>query len=108
AGLVTGRNLLTSCQEPRMPRTSIESATTAYSVFETPVGACGIAWSARGVRGLQLPEGSADATRARLRRRFPHAVESEAPPNIVTAITRIVALLRGERIDLKDIPLDMD
>ena len=30
------------------------------ALFETPLGTCGVAWNARGITGLQLPEASAE------------------------------------------------
>jgi methylated-DNA-[protein]-cysteine S-methyltransferase len=79
-----------------------------FTVFETPIGPCGIAWNARGITGLQLPEASAEATRARLRRRWAGAVESEPPPGVQRAIDRVLALLAGQPVDLGDIPLDLE
>jgi len=38
--------------------------TLGYTLFDTPLGRCGIAWNARGIAGLQLPEASESATRA--------------------------------------------
>ena len=40
-----------------------------FAIFETPIGACGIAWGPRGITGLQLPETTAQGTRSRMRRR---------------------------------------
>ena len=34
-----------------------------FAVFDTPIGACGIAWSSHGIVGLQLPEATAEGTR---------------------------------------------
>jgi methylated-DNA-[protein]-cysteine S-methyltransferase len=79
-----------------------------FALFESPIGACGIAWSARGIAGLQLPEPSPEATRARLRRRWPEAVESVPPPGVGRAVERVLGLLRGEATDLADIPLDLE
>ena len=79
-----------------------------FAIFETPIGPCGIAWSARGVAGLQLPEASADGTRARMRRRWAGAVETAPPPGVQRAIDRVLALLAGEAVDLGDIPLDLE
>lgn len=79
-----------------------------FTVFDSPIGVCGIAWSARGIAGLQLPEASAEATRARLRRRWPDAVESEPPPGVGRAIERVLGLLKGDAMDLADIPLDLE
>lgn len=80
---------------------------TAYALFDSPIGCCGLAWSARGLIGVQLPEGREHATRERLAERFPEAVEDVPPPEIRSIIDRIVALLRGEAIDLSTVPLDM-
>lgn len=76
--------------------------------FATAIGRCGIAWSDRGVIGVQLPEASEMATRARLRRRFPDASEASPTPSIQSAIDGIVALLAGQDAgDLSDIDLDL-
>jgi len=79
-----------------------------FALFETAIGACGIAWSDRGVAGVQLPAGPEDATRACLRRRFPDAREVAAPAEVQRAVAGIVALLRGEPSDLESVALDMD
>ena len=65
----------------------------AFAVFDSPIGACGIAWNAAGIAGLQLPAPTADRTRARLKQRWPGAVESVPPPGVQRAIARILALL---------------
>src|SRR5690349_9946153 len=77
-----------------------------FAMFETAIGACGIVWSPRGIAGVQLPEKDEAATRARLHRRHPTAVE--ATPNAAArhAIDGIVALLSGEKRDLADIAID--
>jgi methylated-DNA-[protein]-cysteine S-methyltransferase len=77
------------------------------AVFETAIGVCGIVWGERGVAGVQLPEPSAAATRARMLRRFPDAVERQPPPEIGYAIGAIGALLRGEPSDLSNVALDL-
>jgi methylated-DNA-[protein]-cysteine S-methyltransferase len=79
----------------------------SFTLFETPIGPCGIAWGKHGIIGVQLPETRESATRARLLRRFPDADEAAPPPPIRQAIERIVALLRGEAVDLSSLPLDM-
>jgi methylated-DNA-[protein]-cysteine S-methyltransferase len=80
----------------------------SLAIFEAAIGTCAIVWTARGVAGVQLPETTEIATRARLQRRFPDAEESAPPPSVQRAIEAIVALLRGEARDLRDIPLDLD
>jgi methylated-DNA-[protein]-cysteine S-methyltransferase len=83
-------------------------AAHGFALFDTAIGCCGIAWSARGVAGVQLPERHERAMRDRLRRRFPEASEAAPPPDIQQAIDGIVALLRGEPPDFSPITLDMD
>ena len=78
------------------------------ALFDTTLGRCGIAWSDRGVTGVQLPEASDDATIARLRRRHPRAREAAPSEDALRAIDGMTALLRGERVSLDDVALDMD
>lgn len=78
-----------------------------FSLFDTVIGRCGIAWGERGLAGVQLPEAHEELTRARMRQRFPGLAETAAPPQVRVATARIAALLRGERDDLRDIALDM-
>jgi methylated-DNA-[protein]-cysteine S-methyltransferase len=87
--------------------TSIRTRASAFALFETSVGTCGIAWAERGIAGTQLPEHDREATRARLQQRFPTAKETAPTPEIESTISRIVSLLRGERVDLRDVVLDM-
>lgn len=77
-----------------------------WALFDTPLGRCGMAWSARGVLAVQLPEASDQATRARLLRPRPEATQAAPPPHIEAAISAIVALMNGDRSDLSFIPLD--
>ena len=79
-----------------------------FALFDTEVGRCGIAWSARGIAGVQLPEGTEAAMRARMLRRFPAAREETPPAGVRHAIDAMVALLRGESSELESIPLDLD
>jgi methylated-DNA-[protein]-cysteine S-methyltransferase len=79
----------------------------AFTLFDTEIGCCGIAWGAQGVVGVQLPERDAKATQDRLRRRYPDASEASPPHEIQRAIDDIVALLRGEARDLSHVMVDM-
>lgn len=83
-------------------------AETGFTLFGTAIGACAIAWGPRGVIGVQLPEGSEAATRARISEYFADATESSPPQGIQHAIDEIIALLKGSRDDLADIELDWD
>lgn len=78
------------------------------ALFGTAIGVCAIAWSERGVLGVQLPERHEQATRDRVRRRFPDAVETPPRAAIQQAVDGVVALLRGEAQDLSFVTLDME
>jgi methylated-DNA-[protein]-cysteine S-methyltransferase len=78
-----------------------------YTIFDTGIGRCGIAWSDVGIVGVQLPEAREIETRKRLFHLYPDARELRPPPDVEMAIEGIVALLRGEPSDLSDITLDM-
>ena len=81
-------------------------ASLSYHVFPTALGACGIVWSEAGLYGVELPEGDVDRARARLLRRYPGAMSAAPPAEIERAVEKIVALLRGEKRDLRDIAID--
>ena len=79
-----------------------------YTIFDTGVGRCGIAWGDFGILGVQLPEAREIGTRRRLFQLYPDAHEMRPPLNAEIAIEGIVALLRGEASDLSDVALDMN
>jgi methylated-DNA-[protein]-cysteine S-methyltransferase len=82
-------------------------AAPGYTLFDTAIGTCGIAWSARGVVTVRLPAASSGAMRASFRKRCPDASEMPPPPEVQRAIDGIVALLRGEPSDLGFVTLDL-
>jgi methylated-DNA-[protein]-cysteine S-methyltransferase len=79
----------------------------AYTIFDTAIGRCGIAWGQAGIVGVQLPEAREIETRKRLYQLYPDAREMRPPPNVELAIEGMVALLRGEIGDFSDVTLDM-
>ncbi len=78
-----------------------------YTIFDTGLGRCGIAWGDLGVMGVNLPEAREIDTRKRLFQSYPEARELRPPLNVEIAIEGIVALLRGGDSDLSDVTLDM-
>src|SRR5665647_1619034 len=78
------------------------------AIFDTTIGPCAIVWRARGLLGVQIPEANEAATRARILKRFPAAQEAVPPREIANVMSGIVALLNGERRDLKDVAIDDD
>ncbi|WP_438018389.1 methylated-DNA--[protein]-cysteine S-methyltransferase [Sorangium sp. So ce315] len=79
-----------------------------FTLFDTAIGRCGIAWGGRGVAFVQLPEARDSETRARVLQRFPGAREAPPPPDVQRTLDGIVALLRGEASDLSAVALDME
>jgi methylated-DNA-[protein]-cysteine S-methyltransferase len=83
------------------------SPATGFCLFDTAVGPCGLAWGERGIVGAQLPEADREATRARMRRRFPGTPEVPPPPVMQSVAMRVAALLAGHPDPLLDVALDM-
>ena len=79
-----------------------------FALFDTAIGVCAIAWGSRGIHSVQLPMGSEEKTRARIRQRHGEIPEAPPPVAVQRAIDRIVALLAGQSDDLMDIELDLD
>ncbi|HEY6452352.1 MAG TPA: methylated-DNA--[protein]-cysteine S-methyltransferase [Steroidobacteraceae bacterium] len=83
------------------------SAQIQFTLFPSAIGACAIAWGARGVLALQLPDADEQRTEARLRRLVAGGTRASPPPLIRRIIEDIGALLRGEPRDLRRARLDM-
>ena len=49
------------------------AASVHFTVFDTGIGPCALAWSEAGVVAVQLPESAAAETGKRLQQRVPHA-----------------------------------
>jgi methylated-DNA-[protein]-cysteine S-methyltransferase len=79
----------------------------AYTLFRTAIGSCGIAWGARGVVAVQLPEANESATLARLLRMHSGAGSRRPAFDIQRTVDDIVALLAGEPRDLLHARLDL-
>jgi methylated-DNA-[protein]-cysteine S-methyltransferase len=78
-----------------------------YTIFDTAIGRCAIAWGHVGVVGVHLPEAREIETRRRLFRLYPDAHEMRPTADIEHAIEGIAAVLHGEAADLTDVTLDM-
>ena len=79
-----------------------------FAMFDTAIGRCGIVWGARGITGVQLPMGSEDKTRTRIRQSHGELAEAPPPAAVQSAIERIVELLAGKPDDLADVVLDLE
>lgn len=76
-------------------------------VFETDIGACGVAWSREGLTRFQLPEADADATERRLRASAQAAPPADPPPPIARAIADLQRYFAGESVDFSGIGVDL-
>lgn len=81
---------------------------TSFAVFDSPIGPCGIAWSARGVVRFLLPEATAEATAERMRAILPEAQEGATKGWVSALVTRVRKHLSGMPDDFADVPLDTE
>ncbi|MGQ0659931.1 MAG: methylated-DNA--[protein]-cysteine S-methyltransferase [Sphingosinicella sp.] len=77
-----------------------------FTLFDTAIGACAVAWSEAGLIATQLPELGRDLARRRLARRVSDCAEEDPPEWVRGAIGKIIAHLAGERVDYAGVPLD--
>lgn len=80
---------------------------TRYTVFDTALGRCALVWGPGGVVGVQLPEGTAEVTVARVHEQFPDAILAEPDGAVGRAVAGIVALLAGVPDPLTDVAVDL-
>jgi methylated-DNA-[protein]-cysteine S-methyltransferase len=78
-----------------------------YCVFDSAIGACGVAWSEHVLKRLQLPESDRGATEQRLRRRSASAHAAEPPPAIAAVIADVQRYLAGTRVDFSAVAVDL-
>ena len=78
-----------------------------WCLFDTTIGACGIAWDGEAISACQLPEADRAATARRMQRQHPGCEESPPPEWVARVIARVQALLEGAQDDLADVPLDL-
>jgi len=84
------------------------SNAVGYTLFDTAIGRCALAWSARGLVCVMLPEATTEATIERIRARQPDAVAADPPAAVERAIGAMTALLNGVHTDLGFVELDLD
>lgn len=78
-----------------------------FTLFDTAIGRCGLAWRAAGIIGSALPGAGDDALRRQFDERFAGMAKSPPPTELEPVIAGIVALMAGEKVDLSEAPLDM-
>jgi methylated-DNA-[protein]-cysteine S-methyltransferase len=79
----------------------------SFSLFNTPIGTCAIAWGEQGILGLSLPDDDPEVTRQFISARVTGAAESLPTPEVEAVIADIGRLLEGEPADLLGARLDL-
>jgi len=85
----------------------VSATAPGFTLFDTEIGRCALAWGAHGIVAVQLPEADDRQTRSRIQRRFAGAREAAPPSELCAVIDGIVALLEGRPSDLSAAPLDL-
>ena len=78
-----------------------------YSLVQTALGVCGVAWNRAGLTCVHLPERTAAATESRLRHRPATRADNSLPDLIEHTIAALQRYCAGTREHFADIPLDM-
>jgi methylated-DNA-[protein]-cysteine S-methyltransferase len=84
-----------------------EAATVHHYIFDTAIGPCGVAWNARGLVGVQLPEKDRAATERRLAAKAGSAGAAEPPPSVAAVAADIGRYLAGEPVDFSEVAVDL-
>ena len=79
-----------------------------HCLFDTAIGRCGVAWSERGLTGVQFPESSPAATEKRLMRKSGSFGAAEPPPEMRAVIADIQRYFAGEPVDFSGVAVDLD
>ncbi|MGE0035858.1 MAG: methylated-DNA--[protein]-cysteine S-methyltransferase [Xanthobacteraceae bacterium] len=81
--------------------------TTHYCVFATAIGPCGIAWNARGLTRLQLPETDEAATAKRIAMRSGGRHSADPPVPIARIVEDVRRYALGANVDFSAAVLDL-
>lgn len=79
---------------------------SGFALFDTVIGRCALAWSARGLTGVLLPEATETVATRRFGKRVPGIVAATRTPEAAAAIARITAFLAGAPDDFATLALD--
>ena len=82
--------------------------TAHHHLFDTAIGECGVAWNARGLTGVQLPEKDRGQTELRLEVKCRSTHADDVPLWIQSVISDIQRYLAGQPVDFSAIAVDLD
>ena len=85
-----------------------EATSVHHHIFDTAIGPCGVAWNARGLVGVQLPEKDRAATERRLAAKVGSAGAAEPPASVATVVADIQRYLAGEAVDFSAVAIDLN
>lgn len=92
-----------------MPDRAAPVLAVGFVLFDTPIGACALAWdAAQVVTACRLPAAHAVTTRRQMVRRVGDVPEGPPPPALASVPARIAAVLQGAADSLEDVPLALD
>ena len=86
----------------------MKEQTAHHHLFDTAIGECGVAWNARGLTGVQLPEKDRGQTELRLAVKCRSTHADDVPPWIQSVISDIQRYLAGQPVDFSAITVDLD
>ena len=80
---------------------------THHHLFDTAIGECGVAWNARGLVGVQLPEKDRGQTELRLAVKCHSTHAADVPPWVQSVISDIQRYLAGQPVDFSAVAVDL-
>ncbi len=80
---------------------------TRHHLFDTAIGECGVAWNARGLVGVQLPEKDRGQTELRLAVKCRSTDAADVPPWVQSVISDIQRYLAGQPVDFSAVTVDL-
>jgi methylated-DNA-[protein]-cysteine S-methyltransferase len=80
---------------------------THHHLFDTAIGECGVAWNARGLVGVQLPEKDRGQTELRLAVKCRSIHAADVPPWVQSVISDIQRYLAGQPVDFSAVTVDL-
>jgi methylated-DNA-[protein]-cysteine S-methyltransferase len=80
---------------------------THHYLFDTAIGACGVAWNAGCLVGVQLPEKDRGQTELRLALKSRSTKAAEVPPWVQSVISDIQRHLAGLPVDFSLVAIDL-
>jgi methylated-DNA-[protein]-cysteine S-methyltransferase len=79
-----------------------------HHLFDTPLGLCGVAWNARGLTGVQLPEKDRATTERRLAAKSNSSGAAAPPAWVASLVADIRNYLDGAKVDFSAVAVDLD